>query len=54
MIKEWNPAESYKRMVVLIESLYNQGDCNLYKTGPCSKALPLKENWYYNKEKQQK
>ncbi len=46
MISEWNPAISYKRMVDLIKCLCEKGDCELFDRGPCSKALPLKENWY--------
>ena len=46
--EEWNPAISYKRLICLINQLLENGKCNLYETGPCSKALPLKENWYKN------
>lgn len=46
MISEWNPTISYKRMVDLIKCLYEKGDCDLFERGPCSKALPVKENWY--------
>ena len=46
LANEWNPAKSYNRMINLIETLLNQGDCTLYQEGPCSKALPIKENWY--------
>ncbi|MBE6684091.1 MAG: glycosyltransferase family 4 protein [Ruminococcaceae bacterium] len=46
MSNEWNPAKSYKRMVALIDLLLKTGNCELYKEGPCSKAYPIKENWY--------
>ena len=46
MSNEWNPAKSYKRMVALLDSLFKTGDCELFKDGPCSKAFPIKENWY--------
>ena len=46
MVTAWNPSESYKRMVKLIEALSEKGDCTLYESGPCSKAVPIKENWY--------
>ncbi len=46
MYENWNPAKSYKRMVALIDQLLEKGDCDLYATGPCSKSLPIKENWY--------
>lgn len=49
MVDVWNPARSYKRMVALIESLANGEKCTLYGDGPCSKALPIKENWYQEK-----
>lgn len=43
---DWNPAKSYKRMVALIDSLLQKGDCDLFEDGPGSKALLVKENWY--------
>jgi hypothetical protein len=46
LYEEWNPSKTYKRMVALIEQLLKTGDCTLYESGPCSKALPIKENWY--------
>ena len=46
LYEEWNPSKTYKRMVALIEQLLKTGDCTLYENGPCSKALPIKENWY--------
>ena len=46
MSNQWNPAKSYKRVVALIDSLLKTGDCELYEDGPCSKAHPIKENWY--------
>ena len=46
LVNVWNPAKSYKRMVSLIEALLKTGDCAMYQEGPCSKALPIKENWY--------
>lgn len=44
MFDVWNPDKSYKRLVTLIKQLKEMGDCNIYQSGPCSKALPLKEN----------
>ena len=48
MSNVWNPAKSYKRMITLIDALLKTGDCGLYQDGPCSKASPIKENWYRN------
>lgn len=45
----WNPKYSSKRMVRLIEELWNNGDCTLYQEGPCSKAEVVKPNWYKEK-----
>lgn len=50
MANVWNPAKSYKRMVNLIKSLIETGDCSIYEDGPCSKALPIKQNWYTSKK----
>ncbi len=44
--EEWNPAQSYKRLIAFIEELKKKGKCELYTEGPLSPALPLKHNWY--------
>ena len=31
---------------ILIDYLLKIGDCELFNDGPCSKAFPIKENWY--------
>ena len=46
MVETWNPSKTYKRMVALIEELLHNKDCSLYTHGPCSKAIPIKQNWY--------
>ncbi len=43
---EWNPEFSCERLTDLIEELIKRGDCELFSDGPCSKAKPLKQNWY--------
>ena len=45
----WNPKYSSERMVQLIEELLKNGDCTLYREGPCSKAEIIKHNWYKEK-----
>lgn len=42
----WNPEKSYERFIALINELKEKGNCDLFTSGPCSKALPLKKDWY--------
>lgn len=45
IVLEWNPNNSYKRFIALIESLLNGKSFDLYSDGPCSKAEVIKHNW---------
>lgn len=42
MMDEWNPFISSHRFMSLIQKLQDKGSCNLYKSGPCSKAEVIK------------
>ncbi len=46
MVNLWNPDKSYKRLIELIDAILKGKTFDLYEDGPCSKALPIKENWY--------
>ena len=43
IVNEWNAREASKRLLHLVEQL-KKGEDTLYKSGPCSKALPIKES----------
>ena len=45
----WNPKYSSERMINLLEDLLSNGDCRIYKSGPCSKAEIIRHNWYKGK-----
>jgi glycosyltransferase involved in cell wall biosynthesis len=46
MFNVWNPEKSCERFIHMIEQFERNGKCELYKSGPCSRALPLSRNWY--------
>lgn len=51
MLNEWSPKIAAERIVKLSSMILEKKDIsNLYDSGPCSKAFPLKDNWY-SKEK---
>ncbi len=43
---EWNAEVAARRFIMLTRSLQKTGDCDLFKSGPCSKAMILNNNWY--------
>ncbi len=43
---EWNTEFSHKRLLALIEELQKKGTCDLFESGPCSKAAVVKPNWF--------
>lgn len=44
----WSPENAAERFINLSQAIISGGDLNLYKDGPCSKSLPLKNNWYHS------
>lgn len=42
----WNADVAAKRFVKLNEEIIEKGFCDLFDEGPCSKAEPLKNNWF--------
>lgn len=44
--EEWCAEEAAERLIKLFEALLNKKDKWLFKTGPCSKAEIIKDNWY--------
>lgn len=45
MLNEWQPKIAAKRLVELLRNLLDGRD-SAYKSGPCSKAFPIKNNWF--------
>lgn len=46
---EWNAKVAASRLLELIINLQKDNKCDIYASGPCSKAEVLKNNWYKNK-----
>lgn len=46
IIKEWSPEIAAKRLQILTEELIKNDSCDLFESGPCSKAEILQENWF--------
>lgn len=44
MLNEWQPKVAAKRLVELLRNLLDGRD-SPYKSGPCSKTFPIKNNW---------
>ena len=42
----WNADVAAERFVQLFNDIKEKGYCDRYSTGPCSKALKLKNNWF--------
>ena len=43
---EWNAEVAAERLIKLTRCLQETGDCDLFRSGPCSKAVILKNNWF--------
>ena len=43
---EWNAEVAAERLIKLTLCLQETGDCDLFRSGPCSKAVILKNNWF--------
>lgn len=43
---EWNAGIAANRLIQLVKEIQNKGECDLFKSGPCSRAEILKNNWY--------
>ncbi len=42
----WNGEVAAQRLLTLAQALKVHGRCDLYADGPCSRAKPLKNNWF--------
>lgn len=47
----WNAETAAKRFLELIEDIHEHGSSDRYQTGPCSRAVILKDGWYPCKQK---
>lgn len=43
---EWNAKEAAQRLLILAQDLINQGYCDKFLSGPCSKAKIIGNHWY--------
>ncbi|WP_456060798.1 glycosyltransferase [Bilophila wadsworthia] len=41
----WNATVAAERFLTLVDALQRNGVCNIFKDGPCSKAVTLKDSW---------
>ena len=46
MVTEWNAEEASKRLVQLINELFDTGKTDLFTDGPCSRAEILNDDWF--------
>lgn len=44
--KTWNANVAAKRLTKLVSEIKDHGYCDLYESGPCSRAPVIKNNWY--------
>lgn len=44
----WSPQSAAERFVALAQAIIDGKSLNLYKEGPCSKSVTLKNNWYHS------
>lgn len=42
----WSPENAARRFVALSQAILDGENLDLYSQGPCSRSLPLKDNWY--------
>lgn len=50
IVNIWNAEVAAKRFLVFAEKIKKYGYCDLYKEGPCSEAVNLKNNWFKEKD----
>lgn len=48
ILNEWNANTAAERLLLLVEDLNKKGFSDRFKSGPCSKAEIIKNNWYRN------
>lgn len=46
IIEKWNAEIASNRLMTLIDDIQNNGECNRFNEGPCSKAEIIKDGWY--------
>lgn len=46
IVEEWNAEVAAERILKLAECLSNKKSCDLFKSGPCSKAENICEDWF--------
>lgn len=46
IVGEWNSKEAANRLIMLFEHLESGHIFDIYESGPCSKAVIIKNNWY--------
>lgn len=51
MFNTWNAKVAAERFLRMAAEIEKHGVCNLFETGPCSKAGILKNEWYDNRDK---
>lgn len=46
IIDLWNAEEATRRFILFLKEIMQNGECNLFADGPCSKAEIIKDGWY--------
>lgn len=53
IVETWNAEVAASRLLKLYEQIERYGKCDLFEDGPCSRAYPLRNNWFEKKKGQQ-
>ena len=46
----WNAEVAAKRFLILAQQIQEHGYCDLFEEGPCSRAFPLRNDWFKSSE----